>query len=114
MRNPKFMRLLAEQRGEDGKPLWNVGKLATAIYSNRSHVTEVLLNREGRGGNTRPKLVRFFKERFSNWKEMIEALGWDEKGRIVPRETTVATFSDSYALDNPKPQIESPSLQYRQ
>jgi hypothetical protein len=87
MRNPKFKWLLSEPRGADGRPLWTVGKVAQAIYSNRAHVTEVLLNREGRGGNTRRKLVRFFKENFHNWKELIDALGWDEAGNKVPQGT---------------------------
>ncbi len=87
IRNGRFHYLLEQPKDSAGERLWTVEKVAEAIYSSRAHVTEVLNNKPGRGGKTRLKLVRFFKQNFTFWRDMLAALGWDEDGGIVPQGT---------------------------
>lgn len=85
-KNKLFYRLLRAVKDETGKrPKWTVEKIAESIYVNRCHLTDVLNNKPGHGGQIRPKLVRFFRENFEQWRAILQALGWDEDGRIVPR-----------------------------
>lgn len=91
---PEFMQLLRQHRHRDGQ-VFTVGLLAREIGSGRSHVSQVLRNLpgdkgqrygEGRGGRTRGKLVSFFRRQFPEaTAAMLAALGWDERGQIVPR-----------------------------
>jgi hypothetical protein len=83
MNNKKFHWLIREPRDARGKPLWTVAKIAQAIYCNRCRVTDALNNKAGHGAQTRPKLARFFKEKFPNtWEQILESLGWDKDGKI--------------------------------
>ncbi len=69
--HPKVISLLHE-RG------MTVEKLAAAILSGRAHVTQVMANKPGRGGQTRRKLNPLLTtaER--------ELLGWENSTRNVP------------------------------
>jgi hypothetical protein len=92
--NPEFMRLLRQASHPEGGS-WTVERLAVGIGSGRTHVTLVLLNKPaaagqrfgtGRGGRTRIKLVKFFETHFKEQAEgMLQALGWNNAGKIVPR-----------------------------
>jgi hypothetical protein len=85
MNNKKLHWLIGEQR-EGRRPKWTVAKIAAAIYSGRAHVTQVLNNEPGRGGQTRAKLIKFFRKEFPETSEQIlESLGWVRAGlAIVP------------------------------
>jgi hypothetical protein len=69
MNNWRFYRSLHGRRDKDGKQM-TTEKLAEQIHSERTHVTQVLNNKPGRGGKTRRKLFRVLTE------EEIRALGW--------------------------------------
>jgi hypothetical protein len=73
MTNRKFYRLL-HARGLDGT------FLAEMVGSNRSHVSEVLNNKPGHGGQTRRKLFLWLMP------DEIEALGWKEQYEAWLRE----------------------------
>ena len=99
MNNERFHWLLQEPRDARGRRLRTVEKVADAIFSGRAHVCQVLSNKPGRGHVTRRKLVTFFKANFANWREVLDALGWDEDGthrtnrthetnKIVPQGTS--------------------------
>lgn len=88
-KNKLFYRLLHAVKDESGKrPKWTLEKIAEAIYVNRAHLTDVINNKPNHGAQTRPKLVRFFKANFQQWKAILSALEWDEEGNIVPRGTS--------------------------
>lgn len=84
-KNKLFYRLLHAVKDETGnRPKWTLEKIAAAIYVNRPHLTDVINNKQGHGKQTRPKLVRFFRENFEQWRAILSALGWDENGNLVP------------------------------
>ena len=97
MKNHKFYWLMREPRGADNKPLWTVDDLAHAVGSSRSHVTEVLNNAPGHGHCTRAKLVSVFRSNFTYWRDMVAALGWDERGKLLTTET-VSQFTAGPAV----------------
>jgi transcriptional regulator with XRE-family HTH domain len=70
----------------------NPTKLADKIMSSRAHVTEVLNNKKGRGTHTRKRLAAVLKD-YKNGPEILKELGWDERGKIVPRGELQATSS---------------------
>lgn len=92
--NPEFMELLHQHQHASGVR-FTVGLLAEEIGSGRAHVSQVLRNvpgdkgqryGRGRGGRTRGKLANFFRKQFpGSAAAMLRALGWDERGAIVPR-----------------------------
>lgn len=87
-KNKMFYRLLRAVKDPSGKrPLWTLEKIGKEIYVNRSHLTDVINNKPRHGAQTRPKLVRFFKQHFEQWQAILEALGWDEEGNIIPHGT---------------------------
>lgn len=55
--------------------------LAILIDSSRTHVSQVLNNKPGRGGQTRRKLAEHLTP------AELELAGWDRAGNIVPRGT---------------------------
>ena len=62
---------------------WTVGRLASAIGSNRSHVNSVLMNAPEHGHRTRKKLVLLFIREFPvMWRAMVESLNWTEEGEV--------------------------------
>lgn len=69
VKNYNFYRAL-HGRGE------TAGSLARAIGSSRGHVTEVLQNKPGHGGQTRGKLARLLTP------EELGFLGWMEEGSL--------------------------------
>lgn len=115
MRNERFFYLIEQPRDGNGKKLWTLGRIAEAIYSSRSHVSQVINGKSGRGAYTRKRLVKFFKLNFTCWRDILLSLGWNEQGKIVPRgSSTLERFSSvSCALDNPKPETGGSLLQER-
>jgi hypothetical protein len=81
VKNPKFNWLLSLQKDARGERM-TVAKLAEQIHSSRSHVTMVLGNMPGRGHHTRRKLAPLLNA------AMLQALGWDRIGQMVPRGTS--------------------------
>jgi len=81
MKNGKFHWLLREPKDEAGQSRWTVAKVAKAIRSNRSHVTDVLNNKPGHGGvKTRAQLTRFFRKHFrQHGAEILESLNWEKR-----------------------------------
>jgi hypothetical protein len=67
---------------------WTVAKQAGELMTGRAHLTGVLGNLPGRGGQTRWKVVTLFKRR---WPEqapaLLAVLGWTSEGGL-------ATFKD--------------------
>lgn len=102
MKNARFHWLLEQARDERGKRLWTIERISKAIYCGRAHVNEVLNNKPHRGAQTRPKLIAFFKQHFSNWTEILESLGWREDGCLIPHGTSHVGQTDlgSCALDS--------------
>ncbi len=83
------------------RPKWSVERIAAEIHCHRSRVNDTLNNKPGRGAQIRPKLVRFFKAHFPDtdgptWRDLLEALGWNEDGTVkaVPRGTLHVAQSD--------------------
>ena len=60
----------------------SVSALAKLAGCGRSHVTQCLANKPGRGGQTRGKLAVFLTPR------ELQALGWDSKGKLVSATAT--------------------------
>lgn len=99
MKNRVFHKLLRRLTDEQGRP-YTVGKIAEGIFSNRAHLNDVLNNKPNHGGNTRWKVVKFLKriapcpaplpiasprgegEKKPHWRELLDALGWDENGAV--------------------------------
>jgi len=99
-KNKLFYRLLRAVKDPSGKhPLWTVEKIAAAIYVNRSHLNDVLNNKPGHGGQTRPKVARFFKANFEQSAAILQSLGWDGEGNIVPHGTLDVQQSNLEASD---------------
>lgn len=59
----------------------NQTRLARLAHTGRSHVSEVLNNKPGHGGQTRKKLAQFLTE------SELALLGWDKEGNVVPHGT---------------------------
>jgi hypothetical protein len=92
MKNNDFLDMLHGHVTADGKK-WTVGRLATAIGSNRAHVNSVLTNAPGRGYQTRRKLVKLFIREFPGmWRAMVASLNWTESGEIVPQNVPRGTL----------------------
>ena len=82
MNNRKFHFQLRTLKDSAGRR-WTVGRIAEAIYVNRSHLNCVLNNQAGRGKVTRRKVVTFFERHLPEQRgELLAALGWDAKGNI--------------------------------
>jgi hypothetical protein len=87
MNNRAFYQLLHDPKTERGRRRWTVAKVAEAIYCSRAYVQDVLNNRTEHGRLVRRKLVKFFQKEFPlTWRMLLEALGWDEQGRVKPAE----------------------------
>lgn len=67
---------------------YTVELLAAGIESGRTHVVQVLSGARA-SLRTRRRLITFFKTNFTPevTAKMLAALGWDEQGQDVPRET---------------------------
>lgn len=58
-----------------------VSRLAAALKINRPHLTDVLNNTPGHGGQTRPKVARWLVKHFPEQAPaVLGQLGWDERG----------------------------------
>jgi len=77
MKNKQFHFRLRKLRRADGRP-WTVGRMAAAIGANRAHLTDVLNNTPGHGGQTRPKVLRWMEKEFppATVAALTQALGW--------------------------------------
>ena len=85
MKNKDFLDMLHRHVTSENKK-WTVGRLASAIGSNRSHVNSVLMNVPEHGHRTRKKLVLLFIREFPvMWRALVASLGWDENGNIEHR-----------------------------
>ena len=72
-----------------GRPV-NQERLAKLSGINRTRLSEIVSNKPGRGGKTRPKLVRALRQRWrKELPEILEQLGWDESGNIKPKTSHV-------------------------
>jgi hypothetical protein len=89
MKNHKFYCLMRDPRGADNKPIWTVARLAREMGSSRAHVAEVLNNVPGHGHRTRPKLISVLRSNFAFWRDMVAALGWDERGKLLVTVTVM-------------------------
>lgn len=92
MKNTEFHNLLRRRRDEGGRPLWSIGKIAEHLYLNRSRLSGVFNNDDARrGGQTRPKLIKFFKREFEgtepNWQQLLKALNWNEDSSVIAEQT---------------------------
>ncbi len=86
MKNRKFHFQLRTLKDGAGRR-WTVGRIAEAIYVNRSHLNCVLNNQPGRGKATRRKVVIFFERHLPEQREgLLAALGWDTAGNITTQE----------------------------
>ena len=66
-----------------------VERMAAAIFVNRAHLTDVLNNKPGHGGNTRWKVVKFLKQKQpAHAAALLDALGWDADGNVKPPSST--------------------------
>lgn len=54
-----------------------INTLAWCIHSSRSHVSQVLANKPGRGGQTRRKLAAMLLD------AELALLGWDRQGKVL-------------------------------
>ena len=59
-----------------------VTKLAEQFSIGRSHLSQVLANKPGRGGQTRRKIARYLPP------VALQLLGWDVRGNLITTETT--------------------------
>lgn len=55
--------------------------LAELIGSSHAHVSQVMNNKPGRGGQTRRKLAALLTDR------ELALVGWGREGRLVPQDT---------------------------
>jgi transcriptional regulator with XRE-family HTH domain len=60
-----------------------LGSLAVAVGSGRSHLSQVLNGKPGRGGKTRGKVARWVRDHCAAGEAMLTALGWTEDGEEV-------------------------------
>lgn len=90
MINPKLHELL-EKAG------WNPTTIALhpIVMSARSHVTETLNNKRGRGKHTRKRIVTMFKAEVPDGlrAELLKELGWNEDGSLRPLEMEGASVA---------------------
>lgn len=87
-KNHLFYQLLHAVHDPSGRrPRWTIEKIAAELYLNRSRLNDVINNKPGHGAHTRPKLVRFFRKNFEQWPAILQALGWDNTGKIVSHGT---------------------------
>jgi len=85
MLNPRLHYLLREGRTAEGQRL-TASRLATAVGSERSHVTRVLNNTADRGHFTRRKIATWLLAHHQKHAvEILKLLGWDSHGKLVPR-----------------------------
>jgi hypothetical protein len=92
MKNKDFLDILHRHVTAENKK-WTVGRLASAIGSNRSHVNSVLMNAPEHGHRTRNKLVLLFIREFPvMWRALVASLNWDENGHVIPQDVPQGTL----------------------
>lgn len=66
----------------------NQAGLAAAVHCGRCHLSQVLANVPGRGGQTRRKLAYWIVLQCGpDGPEMLKELGWDEEGNVLECST---------------------------
>lgn len=89
MKNKKFHFTIRKMVTAEGERL-TVGRIAEAIFVNRAHLTDVLNNTPGHGGNTRWKVVEYLKKNHpEKVNDLLAALGWDENGTLLEVQQSV-------------------------
>lgn len=84
MLNRQFHWQLRKLTDENGKT-WTVTLIAYEMFISRARLTDVINNKSGHGGQTRPKVVRFLKRKFpAQFHDLLKALKWNELGEIIP------------------------------
>ena len=83
MKNREFHFKLRKLRTASGER-WTVGRIAETIYVSRARLNDVLNNKQGHGGQTRAKVVKFFDKHMPEQKaELMAAMGWSVEGGAV-------------------------------